>query len=121
MIIDDQLPCLKDGNGQAVPLFARCENANLFWVSLIEKAYAKLHQRYFALQGGSTVEALSDLTGMHLDNCFIDNGDQMTTPKLLFDIIKILCKEKSLLGAKLDMEMFSQMKKSTKEKIYYDA
>lgn len=94
-----------------MPLFARCQNPNLFWVSLIEKAYAKLHGRYFALQGGSTFEALSDLSGMHLENCFIDNGDQMTSPKVLFDALRLLCKEKNLIGAKLDMEMFPQMRR----------
>jgi len=67
VIIDDRLPCLKDGNAQPYPMFARCQNQNLFWVSLIEKAYAKLHSRYFALQGGSTIEALHDLTGMLIE------------------------------------------------------
>ena len=63
VIIDDRIPCIKNGNGQPIPVFAKCENKNLFWVSLIEKAYAKLHSRYFALSGGSTAEALYDLTG----------------------------------------------------------
>lgn len=49
VIIDDMLPCVRDGNGQPIQVFSRCENKNLFWVSLIEKAYAKLHHRYFAL------------------------------------------------------------------------
>lgn len=49
MIIDDRLPCVLDGNKNVIPFFARCENRNLFWVSLIEKAYAKLHGRYYAL------------------------------------------------------------------------
>ena len=66
-MVDDKLPCLKDGNGQPIPFFSKCENKNLFWVSLIEKAYAKLHQRYWALSGGSTNEALYDLSGMLLE------------------------------------------------------
>lgn len=49
VIIDDRIPAVTKENGQAVPLFARCENLNLFWVSLIEKAFAKLHGRYLAL------------------------------------------------------------------------
>ena len=58
VIIDDMLPCTKVLDGNVLPIFARCENKNLFWVSLIEKAYAKLHTRYFCLSGGSTNEAL---------------------------------------------------------------
>jgi len=52
------LPTIIKENGQAVPFFARCENSNLFWVSLIEKAFAKLHGRYWALSTGSTDEAI---------------------------------------------------------------
>ena len=58
VIVDDRLPTLTKDNGQPLPFFARCENPNLFWVSLIEKAYAKLHGRYYALQSGATEEAL---------------------------------------------------------------
>jgi hypothetical protein len=57
VIIDDRIPCVET-NKLFHPFFAKCENPNLFWVSLIEKAYAKLHGRYYALQSGSTEEAL---------------------------------------------------------------
>jgi calpain, invertebrate len=53
-------------------MFARCKNPNLFWISLIEKAYAKLHGRYWALNGGTTDEALEDFLGTSVENCFID-------------------------------------------------
>ncbi|GAB6027583.1 Calpain-like cysteine peptidase [Chamberlinius hualienensis] len=56
--IDDQLPTV---NGELV--YARCSNANEFWVPLLEKAYAKLHGSYMALEGGQSKDALVDLTG----------------------------------------------------------
>ena len=120
VIIDDLIPCLKDGNDQSIPLFAKCENNNLFWAPLIEKAYAKLHQRYFALGGGSTAEALYDLTGMLVETCFID-GDQMTSSNSLYNSLKILCQKKCLIGARYDMEMFPVMKEKTKQALYAEA
>ena len=62
-IIDDKLPCYKyeDGGGQLV--FAKCKNSYEFWVPLIEKAYAKLHNCYEALIAGYLDDGLADMTG----------------------------------------------------------
>lgn len=49
VIIDDRIPTQELKDGKAVPYFARCANPHLFWISLLEKAFAKLHGRYFAL------------------------------------------------------------------------
>ena len=49
VIIDDLIPTDELANGKPVPTFSKCVNPNLFWISLIEKAFAKLHGRYFAL------------------------------------------------------------------------
>eukprot|EP00743_Colponemidia_sp_Colp-15_P007593 GILK01008210.1.p1 GENE.GILK01008210.1~~GILK01008210.1.p1 ORF type:complete len:964 (+),score=253.64 GILK01008210.1:418-2892(+) len=61
-IIDDKLPCFEKGRG-GVPIFARSKTDTETWVSLIEKAYAKLHNCYEALIKGSVDDALTDMTG----------------------------------------------------------
>ncbi|EFX03067.1 calpain-like protein [Grosmannia clavigera kw1407] len=43
--------------------FAQCENANETWLPLLEKAYAKAHGDYNAIDGGLTGEGIEDLTG----------------------------------------------------------
>ncbi|KAK3097257.1 hypothetical protein FSP39_008136 [Pinctada imbricata] len=56
--IDDLLPTV---NGQI--LFAHSSDPNEFWVSLVEKAYAKLNKSYEALEYGFEADAFTDLTG----------------------------------------------------------
>ena len=43
--------------------FARSGTEGETWVPLLEKAYAKLHGSYGSLDGGSSSEAVEDLTG----------------------------------------------------------
>ncbi|XP_071726468.1 calpain-type cysteine protease DEK1 [Rutidosis leptorrhynchoides] len=59
VVIDDWIPCESPGK----PAFATSKKANELWVSLLEKAYAKLHGSYEALEGGLVQDALVDLTG----------------------------------------------------------
>ncbi|KAM4694875.1 calpain-10 [Discoglossus pictus] len=56
--IDDRLPCLGDKL-----CFSHCQDESAFWLSLLEKAYAKLHGSYEALWAGQVSDALMDLTG----------------------------------------------------------
>ncbi|KAJ8304739.1 hypothetical protein KUTeg_018322 [Tegillarca granosa] len=56
--IDDLLPTV---NGDI--LFAHSSDPNEFWVSLVEKAYAKLNKSYEALEYGFEADAFTDLTG----------------------------------------------------------
>ena len=44
-------------------IYARCFDPNEFWVALVEKAFAKLHGSYEAIEGGMPIEAMVDLTG----------------------------------------------------------
>ncbi|KAK9692429.1 hypothetical protein RND81_09G263800 [Saponaria officinalis] len=59
VIVDDWLPCEAPGK----PAFATSRKGNELWVSVLEKAYAKLHGSYEALEGGLVQDALVDLTG----------------------------------------------------------
>lgn len=43
--------------------FAQCSNSDETWVPLLEKAYAKAHGDFEAINAGQTGEALEDLTG----------------------------------------------------------
>lgn len=59
MVVDDWIPCESPGK----PAFATSRKQNELWVSILEKAYAKLHGSYEALEGGLVQDALVDLTG----------------------------------------------------------
>jgi hypothetical protein len=49
--------------GSEALYFAKCSNANEIWLPLLEKAYAKVHGDYDAIQGGDSGEAVEDMTG----------------------------------------------------------
>jgi hypothetical protein len=49
--------------GSRALYFAQCENQNETWLPLLEKAYAKAHSDYSALESGFVGEGIEDLTG----------------------------------------------------------
>ena len=62
VVIDDRIPVFDCENGQ--PVFGRCKTNNELWLPLLEKAYAKLHFSYDALENGEITDALRNLTGL---------------------------------------------------------
>jgi calpain len=58
VIIDDRLPQKRNNY-----VYARCSDPDEFWVALIEKAFAKLHGCYEAIEGGMPIESMVDMTG----------------------------------------------------------
>lgn len=49
--------------GSQALYFAQCSDQNETWLPLLEKAYAKAHGDYMAIEGGYVGEAIEDLTG----------------------------------------------------------
>lgn len=70
VIVDDYLPVVVH-----TPKFAHSKDACELWPSILEKAFAKIHGSYAAIQSGDPVHALSDMTGfpsMRFDIAFAE-------------------------------------------------
>ncbi|KAF6041126.1 hypothetical protein EB796_000562 [Bugula neritina] len=76
--VDDRLPTRE---GQLI--FAHCDTREEFWVAFLEKAYAKLHGSYEAIEGGQTMDALVDLTGGLAERCEIKGVDPALYKRIL--------------------------------------
>ncbi len=63
IIFDDRFPC-NNMNGSPDLIYASSSKPFVFWVPLVEKAYAKLHGAYQALISGDLSDALTDFTGL---------------------------------------------------------
>jgi len=61
ILLDEYIPC-NERSGSYFPIFAQSTNDDL-WISLLEKAYAKIYGSYVNIEGGSCQHALRDLTG----------------------------------------------------------
>lgn len=100
VVVDDKLPT-RDGK----LLFMRSSDPDEFWSPLFEKAYAKLHGSYDALRGGTTCEAMVDLTGGLTEFFDIQTAD---APANLYGIIRKAFERGSLIGCSIEAQDESQ-------------
>ena len=111
VLVDNRLPCGKIYNDNQTPvlLYGKCRATNEFWVSLIEKAYAKLHGSYSALASGFIDDGLVDLTGLTSKKMVIDS-DKMKNRNEADKLWELLLSNSSLENTK------SKTEKQTTEK-----
>ena len=97
VLVDNRLPCSKIYNDNQTPvlLYGKCRSTNEFWVSLIEKAYAKLHGSYQSLASGFIDDGLVDLTGLTSKKMVIDT-EKLKNPREADKLWEILLNNASL-------------------------
>lgn len=80
----------------------RSREQNEFWGPLLEKAYAKYHGSYKALEGGVTLEAAVDFTG-GIPEVFDDIEDE--DPERLFKIMIVAARMGAFMGTSLAVSL----------------
>jgi hypothetical protein len=66
VIVDDLFPCYESG-GVVTLCGCQLSSQGEMWVAVLEKAFAKLHGCYEALEGGHCDDALNYLCGGHVE------------------------------------------------------
>ncbi|CAD5115104.1 DgyrCDS4113 [Dimorphilus gyrociliatus] len=90
VVIDDYLPTL-EGSLAYTPAFD-----DEYWTALLEKAYAKCHKAYEAIEIGKPINALTDFTGAICEDFCLD--DQQQTPNdNLFHILYVSYISRSMM------------------------
>lgn len=110
VVVDDRLPYLTDEKR----LWAARNHfeTNEFWVSLFEKAYAKLNGSYSHLTGGLPVNALTDFTGGIEQRFEFKSNYSQTNLRAddLFDFVKSCIDYGSLIACSINAD---QLKSET--------
>lgn len=96
--IDNYLPVSPENK----LVFGKCKDPNEFWVPLAEKAYAKIHGSYKAIEVGWTHEALVDLTGGCAYRIEVSPKDGKNDK--LWNIIMDCNKEEYLMGTMMNKQ-----------------
>ncbi|PSN42970.1 Calpain-5 [Blattella germanica] len=111
VVVDDFLPT---SNNELV--FTHSSLENEFWVPLVEKAYAKLHGSYEALEDGHLADALVDFTGgvsETLDLKANDFNEQDEKRAQLFEMLLEEIKDHSVMCSLISISSPSEVGKRT--------
>ena len=81
VIVDDHLPC----NASGAPAFASSRDDEM-WVSILEKAWAKLHGTYARTEGGLPCFACSHLVGVPSESF---SHDEITDDEEFWETLKL--------------------------------
>ena len=93
VVVDDYLPC---SNGK--PCFATCRDGEL-WVSLLEKAWAKLHGTYARMEGGLPCFAASHIMGVPSESFNHETIELEGGKEQFFDTLQLADKKNYIMMA----------------------
>jgi hypothetical protein len=102
VIVDDFFPVLDDSHKtdpSAGAAFSHSIDFEELWVPLIEKAYAKYHGGYAALERGYVHHALKELTSYDSEEIFLAQASRGTLKKTLWKQLLKFKANKFLMGA----------------------
>uniref|UniRef100_T1JFC5 Calpain catalytic domain-containing protein n=1 Tax=Strigamia maritima TaxID=126957 RepID=T1JFC5_STRMM len=99
--IDDRLPT---HNGKL--MYLQSADSNEFWVSLLEKAYAKLYGSYERLSDSSMTEVFQDLTGGIVQSFCLASLDR----RLTYRVVNSAVPRATLLVATVQLENKKQLR-----------
>ncbi len=98
VVIDDRLPVYPSNK---LIFCSNREQPNEFWAALLEKAYAKLCGSYENLDGGSTTDALVDMTGGIQETFEIKDMRSSSQKEEIWQILIKSRQHKSLIGSSI--------------------
>lgn len=98
VVIDDRLPVYPNGK---LIFCSNREEPSEFWAALLEKAYAKLCGCYENLDGGSTTDALIDMSGGIQEQFEIKDMKKTDQKEEIWQILIKSRQHKSLIGCSI--------------------
>jgi hypothetical protein len=102
VIVDDYFPCLADNQADSTSAgaaFAHSEAFEETWIAILEKAFAKYHGSYAALEHGFTHFALEELTGGEADAISIALASRGANKRVFWSKLKKYKRNRYLMGA----------------------